>query len=113
VCSTDFDHGVNEIEKAGLTALPSLKIRPPRIAEAPVQMECRLDRIVQFGNRHSVVFGEVVLFHFHDGLVNDRYHVDPAKLAPIGRLSGSNYARLRDMFRMDRPFIGEIPQQLT
>lgn len=112
-CSTDFAHGINEIEEAGLTALPSVKVRPPRIAEAPVQMECRLIRVVEFGTRHNVVFGEVVLFHFRDGIVNDRYHVDVNKLNPIGRLSGSVYTKVSEPFRMDRPFLGEKPKQLT
>jgi flavin reductase (DIM6/NTAB) family NADH-FMN oxidoreductase RutF len=113
VCSTDFEHGINELEKAGLTALPSMKVRPPRIAEAPVQMECKLIRIVEFGTRHHVIFGEVLLFHFHDGIVNERFHVDVQKLNPIGRLSGSLYAKMREPFRMDRPFLGEKPKQLT
>lgn len=113
VCSTDFEHGINELDKAGFTALPSMKVRPPRIAEAPVQMECKLIRIVEFGTRHHVIFGEVLLFHFHDGIVNERFHVDVQKLNPIGRLSGSLYAKVREPFRMDRPFLGEKPKQLT
>ena len=113
VCSTDFAHGINEMEKAGLTAVPSLKVRPPRIEEAPVQMECKLIKIVEFGKRHNVVFGEVVMFHYHEGIVNERYHVDLAKLAPIGRLSGMLYTRVRETFRMERPFLGEKPKQLT
>jgi len=113
VCATDFPIGTNEIDKAGLSALPAVKVRPPRIREAPVQMECKLIKIVDFGTRHHVVFGEVVLFHFHDGIVNERHHVDIARLNPIGRLSGSAYARVSDLFRLDRQFLGEKPQQLT
>lgn len=113
VCSTDFEHGINEIERAGLTAVPSVKVKPPRIAEAPVHMECKLIRVVEFGTRHNVVFGEVLMFHFRDGIVNERYHVDPAKLNPIGRLSGSMYTRVSEPFRMDRPYLGEVPKQLT
>jgi flavin reductase (DIM6/NTAB) family NADH-FMN oxidoreductase RutF len=113
VCSTDFPHGINEIERAGLTAVPSVKVRPPRIAEAPVHMECKLIRVVEFGTRHNVVFGEVVMFHYRDGIVNERYHVDVNKLKPIGRLSGSLYTTVREPFRMDRPFLGDVPKQLT
>lgn len=113
VCSTDFAHGINEIDKAGLTALPSVNVKPPRIAEAPVQMECKLIRIVAFGTRHNVVFGEVVMFHYREGIVNDRYHVDIGRLKPIGRLSGSLYTKVKEPFRMDRPFLGEVPKQLT
>jgi len=113
ICSTDFPSGINELEKAGLTAEPSCIVRPPRIKEAPVQMECRLLRIVDFGTRHHVVFGEVVLFHFHEGIVNERFHVNVAKLNPIGRLSGSQYAKVTELFTMNRPFLGEKPRQLT
>jgi flavin reductase (DIM6/NTAB) family NADH-FMN oxidoreductase RutF len=113
ICSTDFPRGVNEIEKAGFTTVPSMKVRPPRIKEAPVQMECRVVRIVDFGTRHHVVFGEVVMFHYHDGIVNERGHVSLAKLNPIGRLSGSHYTRVSDLFTMDRPFLGAVPKQLT
>jgi flavin reductase (DIM6/NTAB) family NADH-FMN oxidoreductase RutF len=76
-------------------------------------MECKLVRIVEFGTRHHVIFGEVLLFHFHDGIVNERYHVNVEKLDPIGRLSGSLYARVRDPFSMERPFLGAKPKQLT
>src|SRR5687767_6506281 len=68
VCATDFPIGTNEINEAGLSALPSVKVRPPRIREAPVHMECKLIQILDLGTRHHVIFGEVVLFHFHDGI---------------------------------------------
>jgi len=113
ICATDFPAGVSELEKAGFTSTPSVKVKPPRIKEAPVQMECRLLKIVEFGTRHHVVFGEVVLFHFHDGIVNERYHVDLALLNPIGRLSGSSYTRVSDQFRLERRYLGEKPKQLT
>lgn len=113
ICATDFPAGVSELEKAGFTSTPSVMVKPPRIKEAPVQMECRLLKIVDFGTRHHVVFGEVVLFHFHDGIVNARYHVDSALLNPIGRLSGSSYTRVSDQFLMERRYLGEKPKQLT
>lgn len=113
VCATDFPHGVNELEKAGLETIPSIKVAPPRIIDAPVHMECRLERIVSFGTRHNVIFGEVLLFHFRDGIVNDRFHVDITKLNPIGRLSGSLYGRIRDTFSLERKFLGEKPKQLS
>lgn len=113
ICATDFPHGVNELEKAGLATTPSIKVAPPRIIDAPVQMECRLERIVSFGTRHNVVFGEVLLFHFRDGIVNDRQHVDFAKLNPIARLSGSLYGRISETFTLERQFLGKVPEQLT
>lgn len=112
VCATDFPTGVNELNEAGFTALPSVKVRPPRIAEAPVQLEGRVMRIIDAGERHHVVLGEVVWFHFHDGIVTDSYRVDVAHLNPIGRLSGPNYARIRDVFQMEREFIRKKPEHL-
>lgn len=113
ICSTDFPTGVNELERAGLSAAPSVKVRPPRIVEAPVQLEGRVMQVVDAGHRHHIVVGEIVWFHFHDGIVNERYYVDVRRLNPIGRLSGPNYSRVREVFQMERPFLGEKPTQLT
>lgn len=113
ICSTDFPTGVNELERAGLSTAPSVKVRPPRIVEAPVQLEGRVMQIIDVGDRHHVVLGEILWFHFHNGIVNERYYVDVQRLNPIGRLSGPNYSRVREVFQMDRPFIGEKPTQLT
>jgi flavin reductase (DIM6/NTAB) family NADH-FMN oxidoreductase RutF len=113
ICATDFPAHVSEVAKAGFTAIPSLKVTPPRITEAPVQMECRLVEIVPVGSRHHLVIGQVVMFHFHDGVVDDRYNVDLDALRPIGRLSGPRYVRVRDVFQLERQFIGEKPKQLT
>ena len=113
ICATDYPTGINELDQARLTTIPAIKVRPPRIKEAPVQMECKLIKIVDFGSRHHVVFGEVVLFHFHDGIVNERFHVDVEKLNPIGRLSGTAYTRVSDIFCLERQFLAETPKQLT
>jgi flavin reductase (DIM6/NTAB) family NADH-FMN oxidoreductase RutF len=104
VCAIDYPFGVNELEKAGFTALPSRKVKPPYIAEAPVAMECKLMQIVELGHKpYHVVFGEVVYFHYHDGIVNERYHVDIGAMNPIGRLAGKGgYCRVTDRFEMPR-----------
>lgn len=109
VCAVDYPSEVNEIEKAGFTAVPSRKVRPPYIAEAPVAMECRLLQIVDVGRKpYHVVFGEVVYFHYHDGIVNERFHVDVGRINPIGRLAGrGGYTRITDRFEMPRiPYSG-------
>ncbi|MBS1218753.1 MAG: hypothetical protein H6R21_1886 [Proteobacteria bacterium] len=111
VCAVDYPFGVNELEKAGFTAVPSRKVRPPRIAEAPVALECRLMQIVELGRKpYHVVFGEVVYFHYHDGIVNDRFHVDVGAVNPIGRLAGKGgYCRVTDRFEMPRtPYGGGV-----
>lgn len=104
VCAVAYARGVSEIEKAGFTAVPSRKVKAPRILEAPIAMECRLMQRVEVGPRpYHVVIGEVVYFHFRDGTVNDRFHVDVGAVDPIGRLAGkAGYARVTDSFEMPR-----------
>lgn len=113
VCATDFPASVSEVREAGFTTLPSMKVRPPRLVEAPVQMECRTLRVVSLGTRHHLIIGEVVMFHFADGIVDDRYNVSLSALRPIGRLSGSRYVRIADIFSLERKFVGEKPKQLA
>jgi len=112
-CATDYPSHVSEVEEAGFTTVPSLKVKPPRIAEAPVHLECRLIQIMPVGTRHHIVLGEVLMFHFHEGIVDEHLNVDVHALKPIGRLSGPNYARVRDVFALERQFIGDSPRQLT
>ena len=113
VCATDFPANVSEIAEAGFTTVASMKIGPPRIAQAPVQMECTLAHLLPLGRRHHLVIGEVVMFHFHRGLVDERYNVDLLALQPVGRLSGPRYTRVREMFHLERRFVGVKPEQLT
>jgi flavin reductase (DIM6/NTAB) family NADH-FMN oxidoreductase RutF len=96
-------YGVDELVEAGLTKLPSEKVAPPRIAEAPVAMECRLDRVVEIGRAGTaILIGEILLWHVRDDLlVGGR--LDMGRLDAVGRLSGSGYARTRDRFELDRP----------
>lgn len=104
ICAVDYPRGVNEIDKAGFTAVPSRKVRPPRILEAPIALECKLMQILELGAKpYHLVIGEVVYFHYHDGIVNERFHVDVAKVNPIGRLAGKGgYTRISDRFEMPR-----------
>ena len=75
----------------------------PRIAEAPVAMECRLDRIVEVGRGGTaVIIGEILLWHVHDELVVEG-RLDLGRLDAIGRMGGPTYARTRDRFDMLRP----------
>lgn len=102
VCAIDFDPGVDEFEKAGLTPVASTKIRAPRIAEAPVAMECTLLEELRYRQGRSIIVGEVVAFHVRDGLVDERFHVDTLKLDLVGRLAGGGYCRLSDPFSIPR-----------
>jgi flavin reductase (DIM6/NTAB) family NADH-FMN oxidoreductase RutF len=96
---------VDEFELAGLTPLPSELVKPPRVAESPVQMECRLRQIIEVSDRPSggsIVLGEVLRFHVNDALV-ENFRIDPESLAAIGRMGGPTYVRTRDRFDLKRP----------
>ena len=106
LCSTDWPHGVDEIQRAGFTTVPSVKVRPPRIADCPVQLECRLEKMIRLGRKpYTMIIGEVILAHFREGLVDEsRYYVDSTRLQAMGRMEGSDmYTRLTDRFSMPRP----------
>lgn len=97
---------VDEFLIAGLTAAPSTVVRPPRVLESPVNLECKVTQIVEISSRpegNSLVIGEVVCFHIDDTIIDERYRVDSEKLHAIARLGGTAYARTRDRFQMIRP----------
>jgi len=102
--SAEVDPGVDEIELAGLTTTPSTGVRPPRITEAPVSLECREWSTMEIG-RNRLVLGLIDRVHTHDGVVDPEcYLVDPEHFAPIGRMEvPAGYCRTRDRFQMPRP----------
>lgn len=104
ICAIDYGPGVDETVEAGFRTAPSVKVRPPRLLDCPVQMECRVMEHLKLGRQpYDLIVGEVVYFHFRPGIVNERFHVDPVKLAPIGRMSGmGGYVRTTDRFEMAR-----------
>jgi flavin reductase (DIM6/NTAB) family NADH-FMN oxidoreductase RutF len=99
---------VSEIAKVGLTATASERVRAPRIAESPVNLECRVERIVGVG-RNSLIIGEVLLVHVRDDLWRDGT-IDVARLRPVARLAGNEYCRLGEVFELDRPWLREVNQ---
>jgi len=110
ITAVDFEPGVNELEKAGLTALPSLRVKPPRIAESPVSMECELMQIVELGPDNGLVLGRVVMMHVRDDAVIDaeKHYIDTPKLKLIARMHGRGwYARSSDLFLMPRLTLAE------
>jgi flavin reductase (DIM6/NTAB) family NADH-FMN oxidoreductase RutF len=105
VTAIDFDYGVDELKEAGLTTLPSMHIKPPRIAESPVAFECELLQIVPLGTESGLVLGRVLAMHIRDEFVMDaaKHYIDTPKLKLIGRMHGSGwYARTSDLFEMPR-----------
>jgi flavin reductase (DIM6/NTAB) family NADH-FMN oxidoreductase RutF len=104
--SFEFPPDVSELEQCGFTALPSVHVKPPRVAESPVQMECRLMQIVPVGEgplAANICIGEVLCFHVASGFQLPEGTVDISKLDAIGRLGGDLYSFTRERFRMPRP----------
>lgn len=104
-CSAEFPPEVDEFAASGLTPLASEVVRPPRVAESGVHMECRLMEIVHVSARPlggSLVIGEVLRLHVADGLLRD-FRIDPDRLRAIGRMGGPTYTRTTDRFDMERP----------
>jgi flavin reductase (DIM6/NTAB) family NADH-FMN oxidoreductase RutF len=96
---------VDEFKLSSLTPIPSAVVKPPRVAESPAQMECRLMQVIYTGDKPAsgvVVLGEVVRFHVRDGLV-DNFRVDPAGLDAVGRMSGDTWVRTHDRIELIRP----------
>lgn len=110
VTAIEFDPSVNELAEAGLTTLPSLHVKPPRIAASPVAMECELMQIVDLGPSNGLVIGRVLAMHIRDEMVIDakKHYIDTPKLKLIGRMHGSGwYARTSDLFQMARIPVGD------
>lgn len=104
--SASLPHGESEFEAFGIASLPAQKVRPPRVAAAPVSFECTLDRIVSIGEgplAAHVVFGRIHLVHVADTVLNADQRPDPALMDLIGRLGGDNYTRTTELFTIKRP----------
>ena len=97
--------GVDEMQLAGLTPAPCRHVAPPRVAESPVALECRLSQEVQIGdteNAYFVAVLEVLAFHVDDAIYDDS-RIDPRLLHPLGRLGGDAYSHPGEVFEMERP----------
>ena len=104
-CSTDYEKGVDEYSKSGLSPLPSRKIKPPIVSESKISLECILNQIVQIGKEDAgsgfIVIGTIVLFHIDDEVYdNGRIILD--KLQPLGRVAGNGYVRSTNAFDIVR-----------
>ncbi|MEZ5637726.1 MAG: flavin reductase family protein [Burkholderiaceae bacterium] len=103
----EFAPHVSEIEELGIPLLPSRHVQVPRIAIAPVQMECRLDQAIVLGRGINTLYiGEVVAFHLSDAVYDGR-RIDAAAMRPIARLGGPFYAGLGEIFH--RPMLQKPP----
>ena len=117
--STEYPDGVNEFLKSGLTMLPSDMVKPYRVAESPVQMECKVNEIIALGNQGgagNLIICEVVKIHIHENILDDKNMIDQRKIDLVSRLGGNWYSRSNQgLFEVEKPLttlgigVDEIP----
>lgn len=124
LASTEYPRGVNEFKKAGFTEVPSVMIKPPRVGESPVSMECKVLQVIQTGNTGgagNLVICQVLLMHVKEEVVDDRgSSIDPFKLDAVARLGREWYCRVQgdSIFQVPRPNekiaigIDQLPQSI-
>jgi flavin reductase (DIM6/NTAB) family NADH-FMN oxidoreductase RutF len=96
----EHDPEVSEVTVLGLSTEPSRALKTPRLACAPISLECTLHRVVEFGDTGSeFMVGEILVFHVRDSLYTDG-KIDTARLRPICRIGGPNYAKLGEIISM-------------
>lgn len=106
--SSEFPKSVNEFAKVGLTPLASTMVRPPRVKESPVQMECKVQQVIELGQNAgagNLVICEIVLIHINKEILNENNAIDPRKLDVVGRLGGNWYVRASGnaLFEVTKP----------
>jgi flavin reductase (DIM6/NTAB) family NADH-FMN oxidoreductase RutF len=103
--SGDYPSHVDEFKETGLTPLACDLVKPPRVAQSPIQLECRLMQIMEFGaspRLHNFVVGEVLMVHVQDDLIVDGV-IKADRVKAVGRLGEDFYCRTRELFEMKRP----------
>ena len=109
VCAVPFGAGHNELQSAGLTAMPGTQVASPWIKEAPASFECRRHVTLELGKSRQIILGEIVYAHYHPDIIDvDRMRIDPAKLDAIARLGGNTCATTRDRFEMATPTLADF-----
>lgn len=105
--STEYADGVNEFEKAGLTAILSELVKPYRVAESPVQFECVVNQIIPLGNEGgagNMIICEVVKIHINEAVLDANGVIDPVKIDLVSRLGGNWYSRANQgLFEVEKP----------
>ena len=105
--STEYLDGVNEFLKSGLTMLPSDMIKPYRVAESPVQLECKVNEIIALGDQGgagNLIICEVVKIHINEAILDDKGMIDQSKIDLVARLGGNWYSRSNQgLFEVEKP----------
>src|SRR5690554_5497124 len=107
LASTEYAKGVNEFKKAGFTEIASHIVKPPRVAEAPVQLECKVNEVISLGKEGgagNLVICEVVKIHIKEDILDESGAIDPYKIDTVARLGGNWYSRAKEgLFKVPKP----------
>lgn len=107
LASSEYPKGVNEFIKSGLSMLESVSVKPPRVAESPVQFECKLMQVLATGDQGGagqLVICEVVRIHIRESILDEQGRIDPYKIDQVARLGGDWYTRAAEgLFRIAKP----------
>jgi flavin reductase (DIM6/NTAB) family NADH-FMN oxidoreductase RutF len=108
LASTEYGKETNEFEKAGFTMLKSELVSPPRVAEAPVQLECLVTKVIPLGDQHgagNLVLAEVKLIHINEAILDAEGKIDQTKIELVARLGGDWYCRVtpENLFKVAKP----------
>ncbi len=108
LASTEYGKGINEFEKAGFTMLESDIVRPPRVAEAPVQFECVINDVIALGDNHgagNLVLAEIKRIHINEAILDEKGKIDQQKIDLVARLGGDWYCRVtsENLFKVAKP----------
>ncbi|AOR27134.1 flavin reductase [Formosa sp. Hel1_33_131] len=106
--SKEYDKGVNEFTETGLTEVPSIKVKPPRVMESPVSFECVVENIVSLGEHGGagqLIIAKVVHIHVKSEFLDENNQIDSEKLDLVARLGGDWYTRVTkdSMFKLEKP----------
>ena len=108
LASSPYAPGVNEFEKAGFTALKSDNVKPFRVAESPVQFECKVNEVIELGiegGAGNLIICEVLKIHIHDEVLDSNGMIDQQKIDLVARMGGDWYSRANaeSMFEITKP----------
>ncbi len=108
LASVEYPKGVNEFVKAGFTELASEIVKPPRVAESPIQLECKIREVISITDQPgaaNLVIAEVVKLHIHEDLLDEENNVSPYDLDLVARMGGDFYCRVipESIFEVEKP----------
>lgn len=123
LASTSYDKGVNEFVKAGFTEVPSEKVKPPRVGEAPVAIECSVTEVIELADTPgagNLILAKVELVHINEDYLDKDAQLDSQKLDLVGRMGGNWYTRSSgtSLFEIPKPIrnqgigVDQLPEQV-